>query len=144
MANNSKNQILMKFIATTSDKLDKILLKSGQLIFTTDDRTIYLDTDRRTTYAAIMTIVDDETRKNLPFPIEGFYYVRKENALWNYNNGMWIQMTGQESNLQFKDGELPEQGEQDVLYVNGDALYRWDSLTNKYEIVGGVDWKNVE
>ena len=81
MAKNSNNQIIMKFIATTSDKLNKILLKSGQLIFTTDDRTIYLDTDKRTTYAAIMTIVDDETRRNLPSPIDGFYYVRTENAL---------------------------------------------------------------
>lgn len=140
---NTKNQILMKFIATTSDKLDKILLKSGQLIFTTDDRTIYLDTDKRTTYAAIMTIVDDETRRNLPSPIEGFYYVRRENALWNYTNGMWIQMTGQESNLQFKDGGLPSQGEQNILYVNDTVLYRWNSITNKYDMVGGVDWKDV-
>ena len=141
---NIKNQIIMKFIATTSDKLDKILLKSGQLIFTTDDRTIYLDTDKRTTYAAIMTIVDDETRRNLPSPIEGFYYVRKENALWNYVNGTWIQMTGQQSNLQFKDGSLPAQGEQNILYVDGIALYRWNSIANRYDMVGGVDWKDWE
>lgn len=140
---NTKNQIIMKFIATTSDKLDKILLKSGQLIFTTDDRTIYLDTDKRTTYAAIMTIVDDETRRNLPSPIEGFYYVRTENALWNYNNGRWIQMTGQQSNLQFKDGALPNPGESDILYVDNTALYRWNSIANKYDMVGGVDWKDL-
>lgn len=33
-------------------------------------------------------------------------------------------MTGQQSNLQFKDGSLPAQGEQDILYVDGIALYR--------------------
>jgi hypothetical protein len=78
----ANNKIIMKFIATTSDKLEKIGLKPGQLIFTTDDRVIYLDTDvKRTTYAAIMTIVDENTRQSLSSPIDGFYYVRKENAL---------------------------------------------------------------
>lgn len=76
------NKVIMKFIATTSKKLDDIKIKDGQLIFTTDNRIIYLDTNKkRTPYAAIMTIVDEETRENLPSPIEGFYYVRSDSSL---------------------------------------------------------------
>lgn len=33
-------------------------------------------------------------------------------------------MTGQQSNLQFKDGALPNPGESDILYVDNTALYR--------------------
>ena len=138
------NKIIMKFIATTSEKLDKIGFKSGQLIFTTDDRAIYLDVDgKRVSYADIMTIVDEETRQSLTAPIEGFYYVRKENALWNYYHGLWTQMTGQKSNLVFSDSGLPIQGETEVLYVEDTALYRWNNLTNSYEHVGGAAWEDV-
>ena len=141
----ANNKIIMKFIATTSDKLDKIGLKAGQLIFTTDDRAIYLDVDgKRTTYADIMTIVDDATRQAMKSPIEGFYYVRRENALWNYYNGLWTQMTGQKSNLVFSDGGLPSEGENEVLYVEATTLYRWNSLTNSYdEIGGGSAWEEI-
>jgi len=140
----ANNKIIMKFIATTSDKLEKIGLKPGQLIFTTDDRVIYLDTDvKRTTYAAIMTIVDENTRQSLSSPIDGFYYVRKENALWNYYNGLWTQMTGQKSNLVFSDSGLPVAGENETLYVEDTAIYRWNELTHSYDCVGGASWENL-
>jgi len=140
----ANNKIIMKFIATTSDKLDKIGLKPGQLIFTTDDRVIYLDTDvKRTTYAAIMTIVDENTRQSLSSPIDGFYYVRKENALWNYYNGLWTQMTGQRSNLVFSDSGLPVTGENETLYVEDTAIYRWNELTHSYDCVGGASWEDL-
>ena len=140
-----QNKVIMKFIATTSKKLDDIKIKDGQLIFTTDDRNIYLDTNKkRTTYAAIMTVADENTRKNLPFPIEGFYYVRQENALWNYYNGLWTQMTGQKSNLIFSDSGLPVEGESETLYVQETTLYRWNSTTCEYDtIVGGAIWEDL-
>lgn len=74
----------MRFIATTSDKLETIELKAGQLIFCQDTRAIYLDTDKRVSYQQIITVVDEETRESLPSPVNGFYYVRKNNTLWSY------------------------------------------------------------
>ena len=53
----------MKFIATTSDKLDQIPVKQGQLIFSRDDRVVYLDSDKRTSFQQIITLVDEEQRK---------------------------------------------------------------------------------
>jgi hypothetical protein len=71
----SKNKI--KFIATTKDKLSGIDLVPGQLIFSQDERVIYLDTDQRIPYISIIVVVDEDTRRNLKSPVEGFYYVRE-------------------------------------------------------------------
>ena len=112
----------MHFIATTSDKLPSIDVKAGQLIFCSDTRIIYLDTDKRTTYQAIINVFDEATREAIETPLEGYYYVRKENTLWSYF-GQWIQMTGQSSNLVFVE-ELPQQGEEDTIYVINEKMYR--------------------
>ena len=71
----------MHFIATTTDKLGSIEVKAGQLIFCSDTRIIYLDTNVRTSYQAIINVVDEETRQAIESPLEGYYYVRKQNTL---------------------------------------------------------------
>ena len=62
----------MKFIATTSDKISSIDVVSGQLLFSRDDRVIYLDTDKRTSFQQIITVVDEDTRLNLISPVSQF------------------------------------------------------------------------
>jgi hypothetical protein len=83
MADKSK----IKFIATTKDKLSDIEIVSGQLIFSQDERVIYLDTDKRTPYVSIIVVVDEETRRNLKSPVEGFYYVKETAIIWSYFDG---------------------------------------------------------
>ena len=125
----------MKFISTTSDKLNSIEIVAGQLIFCSDTRVIYLDTDKRTTYQAIINVVDEETRQAIETPVQGFYYVQDDNSLWSYF-GAWIQMTGQSSSLVFIT-ELPEQGKNNIIYVLDDKMYRWDSENLNYYLIGG-------
>ena len=127
----------MKFIATTSDKLGTIEVKAGQVIFCSDTRVIYLDTDKRTTYQAIINVVDEQTRQAIETPIQGYYYVRKENTLWSYFD-TWVQMTGYSSSLLFVE-TLPQIGEEDVIYVVGNKMYRYDATTSAYTTVGGTD-----
>jgi hypothetical protein len=136
---------IMRFISTTSEKLDSIAIVAGQLIFVSDTRVIYLDTDKRTTYQAIINVTDESTRQNLQSPVEGFYYVRKENTLWSYFNETWAQITGKDSSLVFADGNLPSEGIKDNLYVNGTKIYRWDDTTQSYITVGGasLDWEDI-
>lgn len=131
----------MKFISTTSDKLNSIEIVAGQLIFCSDTRVIYLDTDKRTTYQAIINVVDEETRQAIETPVQGFYYIEKENTLWSYFDA-WVQLTGQDSSLVFVDS-LPAQGEVNIIYVMTNQLYRWDTLSHSYYSVGGssVDWE---
>lgn len=125
---------IMHFISTTSDKLESIEVKAGQLIFISDKRIMYLDTDKRTSYQAIISVVDEDTRQNLRLPVEGFYYVLSDNTLWSYFNDTWAQITGkaESSNVVIADDELPSQGDKNILYVNDTTLYRWDDTTNSY------------
>ena len=131
----------MRFISTTSGKLGNIAIVPGQLIFCSDTRVIYLDTDVRTSYQAVINVVDDATRKAIESPLEGYYYVRKENTLWSYF-GKWVQITGQDSSLVFVDGDLPLEGEEDKIYVINDTMYRWDDTQNEYyQLAGGSTWE---
>lgn len=113
----------MHFIATTSDKLESIEIKAGQVIFVSDSQTIYLDTDKRVAYDAIIRVANEETRQAIKTPIQGYYYVIQENTLWNYFDNNWTQMTGQ-SSLVFADGELPQEGERNAIYVDDTKMYR--------------------
>ena len=130
----------MRFIATTSEKLGNLAVKAGQLIFCYDTRVIYLDTDKRTSYQAIINVVDEATRQAIQTPIEGYYYVRRENTLWSYF-GSWVQITGQDSSLVFAD-ELPQEGVENIIYVINDTMYRWDDTQNEYyQLAGGSTWE---
>ena len=71
----------MKFIATTSDKIDSISVVSGQLIFSRDDRVIYLDTYVRTSFQQIITLIDDDQRLAIQFPLQGYYFVKSTKIL---------------------------------------------------------------
>lgn len=76
-------KLSMNFVATTKEKLYTIPKKAGQIIFVIDDRAIYLDisASERTTYQAIISVINEETRQAITSPIEGFYYVRQTNSL---------------------------------------------------------------
>ena len=137
---------VMRFIATTKEKLKTISIKPGQLIFVVDDRAIYLDIDfnNRTTYQAIISVINEEARQHIVSPIEGFYYVRQDETLWSYFNGTWAQVLGKNSSLVFSDDGLPTTGERNALYVEDTTLYRWNDQTNRYDIITAqVDWENL-
>ena len=129
---------MMKFIATTKDKLDTLSIKAGQLIFVQDERAIYLDTDKRTSYQAIINVIDDDHRLNLVSPVSGFYYVQATSVLWSFFDGTWKQLTGSDSSIVFADKEnFPEIGNDKVLYVDGTLMYRWNIDTSTYELMTG-------
>lgn len=131
----------MKFIATTSDKIDSIPVVSGQLIFSRDDRVIYLDTDVRTSFQQIITLIDDDQRLAIQFPLQGYYFVKDTKILWTYENGNWIQIT--EPPKQEVVYGLPDVGEENVLYMEGTKLYRWDKLSNSYIEMGIQIWEAI-
>ena len=131
---------MVKFIATTSDKLSSINVKMGQLIFSMDERAIYLDTDVRTSFKQIITLAKEQLRQNLTSPVTGFYFIKDTKVLWNYESGVWTQISGgtPQEKLYFMSREnFPVQGEEEVLYVDKDAIYQWDNETLTYNIMGG-------
>lgn len=137
----------MKFIATTSDKISSINVVSGQLLFSRDDRVIYLDTDKRTSFQQIITVVDEDTRLSLISPVNGFYFVEETAILWRYKNTIWTQLTVSPSEtLVFLDREnFPATGKTNILYVDKTKFYRWDQNSRTYYEMGGtaLQWENI-
>jgi len=137
----------MKFIATTSDKISSINVVSGQLIFSRDDRVIYLDTDKRTSFQQILIISDESTRNNLNFPVEGFYFVEETAVLWRYKNATWTQLTvTPDEKVVFLNKEsFPATGKTNILYIDKDKFYQWDSESQEYYEMGGtaLQWESI-
>ena len=135
----------MRFIATTSDKMNDIDIVSGQLIFSRDDRVIYLDTDVRTSFQQIITVVNEQTRQELVSPVNGFYFIEDTKTLWRYNNSQWQQVTEPpKENLVFAEkNNFPIKGQANVLYVDKNTIYTWDSENNVYIEVGALIWESI-
>lgn len=78
---------ILKCYATTHDKLQSLPIEDGQLIFVSDQRTIYLDNHGlRLSYDVIRTVKTNFDREHLVAPIEGFYYVEETSSMWRYKS----------------------------------------------------------
>ena len=138
----------MRFIATTSDKINSIPVVSGQMIFSKDDRVIYLDSNERTSFQQIAILVTESQRQNLTDPIPGFYFVKETKMLWNFDDNTWIPISGGgaiEPQIIFGDTEsLPEQGVENKLYIDKKHIYQWDSSINQYVLMNVMQWDNMK
>lgn len=135
----------MKFIATTSDKIKDIEVVKGQLIFSRDDRTIYLDSDERTAFQHIITLIDEAQRVNMASPVTGYYFVEESCILYYYKNS-WKALTNppDEKTIFTSEDELPAQGKSSTLYITKKGIYQWDESMNDYICMGGenlIAWK---
>lgn len=135
----------MKFIATTQEKLKDIAVVSGQLIFSRDNRVIYLDTDVRTSFEQIITVANDKVRQSLTSPVQGFYFVKETKILWRYEAQTWEQITeSPKENLVFATyEEFPEIGEEQVLYCDKTTIYQWDNESQSYIEMGSLSWEAI-
>lgn len=135
----------MKFIATTRDKVQNIDIVSGQLIFSRDERVIYLDTDVRTSFKQIITLLNEEHRQSLQNPIPGFYFIKDTKALWSYDEGEWDQVSGEaKENMFFGNrDEFPVVGEEKVLYVDEKKIYQWNTNLQDYIEMGSMIWDSI-
>lgn len=140
----------MKFIATTSSKVNQIPVISGQLIFSRDDRVIYLDAEsNRTSFQQIISVINDATREELVSPVEGFYFVEETAALWRYKDSEWTQISAKaDERVVFTDEEngLPETGQGKVLYANtiDNKIYRWDENNPQYIAMNPIYWDEIQ
>lgn len=138
---------IVKLYATTAARLNDLSVVDGQLIFVKDVKKIYLDLNGiRVEYSIIQSLSSDEERTAILAPVEGFYYVEDTNVLWRYKT-KWTQISP--SNLTpifFGSYEtFPESGNATTLYVDNDAIYKWDALTSSYLAVANVtQWENID
>ena len=132
----------VKFIATVKAKIDSIPKEPGNIIFSTDDRVVYLDkaSDKRISFQEIMTIATESEREVYTGAVNGgFYYVTETHLLYRYSNDeKWICLNKAGSgNVIFDDrGSFPEKGDPTALYVTDDSIYKWSDSSNDYIKVG--------
>lgn len=136
----------MKFIATTSDKIAGINIISGQLIFSRDDRVIYLDSDVRTEYRSFILLTTEAQRQSIS-PLNAFYFVEETAILWRYSTTKgWEQLTKTVDNkLMFynDESELPRTGRENVLYCTPTQHYSWSDTLNTYTRIGAEYWQPI-
>lgn len=132
----------IKYIATTSDKIEAGLVpfQTGQIIFSRDDRVIYLDSTERISFRQIMFLEHESERKNLISPVNrGFYFVEDTAVLWNYTDGIWYPLNQTPEERVVFDN-LPATGKANILYIEGTELYRWDTTSREYYKIGDPSW----
>lgn len=133
----------MKFIATNSDKLSQIPFQKGQLIFSSDNKTIYLDSTERVEYNTFIIIETEQERKNLISPVNGFYFIEDTKILWRHIDSQWFPLNEKPEQTVVFD-EKPETGKKDTLYVIGNKIYKWEPTQNKYIIIGNnTNWEPI-
>lgn len=132
----------VKYIVTTSAKLNEVPEEVGNLIFCEDTRRIALDGENgRVFYDQIMCLANDSMRtsmiRNL---VDGFYFVMETNILWRLDNLNWIQITEKPESLVVYGtlSSFPRPGRQGVIYVTDSHLYHWDVDSETY-----VDYCNA-
>lgn len=134
-----------QFFYTTASKLGDLGIVNGQIIFTSDTKTIYLDMKgHRNSYSTIQVFATDEERLKELAPIEGYYFVEDTNVLWRYKTA-WRQITP--SNLEpivFFDNEnqFPVVGNGSLLYCTDGAIYNWKQ--SSYNMIANkTEWESI-
>lgn len=138
MADTTKQ--VLSVIATTSEKVKNLVIKSGQLIFIQDLGRIAFDfKDKRKFYNQIEELDTELARKELVSPVNGAYYFVIETAvLWTYRNNEWVQITSKPNEIVFVGTEFPELGVRQTIYTNitngNEHIAVWDE-EDGYKIV---------
>ncbi len=139
MADTTKQ--VLSVIATTSDRIKDLAIKSGQLIFVQDLGRIAFDfKDKRKFYNQIEELDTELARRELVSPVNGVYYFIIETAvLWTYRNNEWVQITSTPNEIVFVGTEFPELGKEQTIYANttvgNENISIWDEDDEEYKIV---------
>lgn len=128
-------------IATTSERVKDLVIKSGQLIFIQDLGRIAFDfKNKRKFYNQIEELDTEKARQDLEAPINGcFYFVIESAVLWTYRNDAWVQITTPPNEVLFVGVEFPAPGQKQTLYVNqtdgNEHIAVWNEEESDYKIV---------
>ncbi len=137
----------VSFVSTSSDKLNKLAVKNGQMIFVQDERAIYMDNNGvRTSYQQIITLNTEAARTSLAYPLRGFYFIKETLQLWEYDSG-WTQITQTPKQQIVFDSyaNFPHPGDPEVIYIDETNMYRY--INGQYQRMnsssGGSIWVEI-
>ena len=130
---------------TTDSRLSDLGINDGQIIFTSDTQTIYLDMKgKRLSYSTIRVYDTDADRSSVLAPVEGYYYVEETHVLWRYKN-KWIQITPSDLEpvvFYSNESSLPTIGVENKLYCTDNAIYNWKQSSYNM-IVIRTEWETI-
>ena len=134
----------VKFICSSSNKIDQIPVQAGQIIFSEDERCIYVDGTDRVSYKQIITLDKEIYREALPSPLNGFYFVKDTRILWSYDSSGWSQITREpKQQIVFDDySRFPIPGDFGTLYIDGLKSYRF--IDGNYRLMSGGGGGDIE
>lgn len=141
MADTTTTKSVLSLVATTSERVKDLVIKSGQLIFVQDLGRIAFDyKDKRKFYNQIEELDTELARQTLESPVNGAYYFVVEKAvLWTYRNNTWVQLTTPPEEIVFIGTEFPELGKEQTLYTNttdgNEHIAVWVDEENGYKVV---------
>lgn len=125
-------------IATTTERVKELPIKTGQIIFARDEKygfhRIAMDrADGRIFYNQVTVLESEYDRVAIASPTIGYYFVIKSGVFWKYEND-WIPITEKPENILFVGIELPELGQENKLYVNKleKEISVWNEETGEY------------
>lgn len=138
---------ILKLYTTTNKELNKIPIKNNQLIYVNDQKRFYIDRNGlRLDYSVIAILKNEKDRKNLSFPMNGFYFVEDTLKMWRYFQEKWMEITPKNNNTFFfgNYNSFPISGDSSVFYCTEDAFYKWNNLKKKYEIISNnIEWETI-
>lgn len=128
----------VNFYVTNTQKLPELPVSPGNIIYTVDVPRMYMDYGGQRLCYSVIELDDEDARKALSSPQNGYYYVVDTNVFWRHNNGAWKQMSPSNVKPIFfasSESDFPTDGREDALYTTHDALYRWSDERDEYEVV---------
>lgn len=130
---------------TTASRLNDLGINDGQIIFTSDTKTIYLDMkSKRHSYSTIQVYDTDADRASVLAPVEGYYYVEETHVLWRYKS-KWIQITPSDLEpvvFYSSESSLPAIGVENKLYCTDNAIYNWKQ--SSYNMIANrTEWETI-
>lgn len=123
MADVNNSNSFLSIVATTTERVKELPIKSGQLIFARDEkygfhRIAFDRADGRIFYNQITVLESENERKTLPSPTVGYYFVISSAVLWLYKDDSWTKITKSPDEIIFVGVELPELGQENTIYVD--------------------------
>ncbi len=130
---------------TMSKYLPELTVQDGNIVFTKDTGSIYLDFDGlRLPYQTINNFKTDAERVKCK-AVDGYYYVEDTNVLWRRKDDGWVQITPSDMtpiNYYKSTSDFPAIGNAASIYMIDDVIYRYDPLSKSYQSVSNLtDWK---
>lgn len=146
----------LKTYIGSSDKINEIAIKKGNLLYDTEERAIYLDVsnEKRLSFQNIIVLETEQDRLDLEHPEIGFYYEKGNMALWRYDADGWFQInktTTYTERIIFRPiSSLPQDGtgiDTNILYADGLWLWRfyegsWQKMCHD-DTTGSIQWVEV-